>query len=91
MMYIDQTVDSARWNNGVTGPRCLYVGRKKRLFRGQGGGNRVSRNARPWRRMGGLEMFFHVLLDGGEWSSSLTGLISTFDIQGRIKLFGAPR
>ena len=66
--------------NGVTGRRCLYDGKKKRLFTGQGDGNRKSRNTRPWRRMGGLEMFFHVLLDGGERSSSLTGLVSTSDI-----------
>jgi hypothetical protein len=79
-MYIDQTVDCARWIKGVTGGRCLYDGRKKRLFTEQGDGPRKSRNARPWIRMGGLEMFFRVLLDGGERSSSLTGLVSTSDI-----------
>lgn len=30
-------------------------------------------------------MFFHVLLDGGEWSSSLTGLVSTSDIIVQIR------
>lgn len=33
--------------SGVTGGRCSYDGKKKRLFTGQGDGNRVSRNATP--------------------------------------------
>jgi hypothetical protein len=71
--------------NGVTRRRCLYDGKKKLLFTGQGDGNRMARNATHWRRMGVLEMFFHVLLDGGEWSSSLTGLVSTSDIIVQIR------